>query len=152
VTSRLQQHSPQNELLPHWLLVASTCGAICTLIPVAAHQLGVLSHLPDPPSVYFDSDRITEAKLAHPLGIPDALLGLASYGVTLALVVMSSKRPVAKKLLGAKLFVDGTIASVNTVRQVVSFRKVCSWCTATAICTGVMLVAGRRLFAPKVVR
>ena len=38
--------------------------AVLTLVPVAAHQLGLLDHLPDPPSGLFDSDRITESKTA----------------------------------------------------------------------------------------
>ncbi len=57
-------------------LITATSAAILTLIPVTAHQLGRLSHLPDPPSAIFASDDITESSAAHPLGIPDGLLGL----------------------------------------------------------------------------
>jgi uncharacterized membrane protein len=128
-------------------LLAAGCAAVATLIPVAAHQLGVLGHLPDPPLSIFASDRITEAKAAYPLGLPDGVLGLCSYTATLALVVLAHEQPKARRLLVLKLLGDGSMASFNVVRQVVSFRKLCSWCTGTALCTAVMLIAGRKLIA-----
>jgi hypothetical protein len=60
---------------PDALLVTAASAALVTLLPAAAHQLGCLTHLPDPPGEFFASDRITESKAAHPLGIPDGLLG-----------------------------------------------------------------------------
>jgi len=128
-------------------LLAAGYAALATLIPVAAHQLGVLDHLPDPPLSIFASDQITQSKTAHPLGIPDSLVGLGSYAATLGLVGLARTQPMARKLLALKLLGDGSIAGFNVVRQVVSFRKLCSWCTATALCTAVMLIAGRRLIA-----
>ncbi len=127
------------------LVVASTLGAMVTLLPVAAHQLGVLEHLPDPPSRIFDSDRITESKSAHPLGIPDSLLGLGSYGLTLALALLARKHARARRLLALKLVADGSVAGFNVVKQVVSFRRLCSWCTGTALCTAAMVMASRSL-------
>jgi uncharacterized membrane protein len=129
------------------LLLASNAAAILTLLPVAAHQLGCLNHLPDPPGGLFASDRITMSKAAHPLGIPDSLLGLGSYGVTLSLALLAAPRPKARKLLALKLVLDGGLASFNVIRQVVSFRKLCSWCTATAVCTAVMVYARRTVIA-----
>jgi uncharacterized membrane protein len=130
---------------PNNALLVANAAAIATLLPVAAHQLGLLRHLPDPPGALFDSDQITESKAAHPLGIPDSLLGLGSYNVTLGLAILARKSPLAAKLLAAKLIADGGLASFNMVRQVVSFRKLCSWCTGTALCTYAMLYAGRKL-------
>jgi uncharacterized membrane protein len=129
------------------MLAAATCAAISTLLPVVAYQLGAVDHLPDPPGSLFASDRITESKAAHPLGIPDGFLGLGSYGVTLGLVMLAQKSPRARKLLALKLLGDGSLAGFNVARQVISFRKLCSWCTATALCTAVMLIAGRRVIA-----
>ena len=122
------------------------CGAaIATLVPVVLHQTGVLAHLPDPPGSPFDSDGITESKAAHPLGVPDGLLGLASYGTTFALMLGARESEKARGLLATKLVADGSAAAFNVVRQIVQFRKVCSWCTGTAIATGVMLFAARSL-------
>lgn len=124
-------------------VVVACSVALLTLLPVAAHQLGCLRHLPDPPGRLFASDKITESAGAHPLGIPDGLLGLGSYGVTLALALSSRKSRKARQALGLKLLVDGSLASFNVVRQVVSFRRLCSWCTGTALCTAAMVMSER---------
>jgi len=132
-------------------LIVATSAALLTLFPVAAHQLNLLPHLPDPPSAIFSSDHITESNAANPFGIPDSLLGLGSYGATLALIFLSQRRPMARKLLAMKLIADGSVASFNVVRQLVSFGKICSWCTGTALCTAAMLFAGRKLLAPEAI-
>jgi uncharacterized membrane protein len=137
----------QTSVRIHPVLLAASAAAILTLIPVAAHQLGYLDHLPDPPGELFASDQITMSKAAHPFGVPDSLLGLGSYGVTLSLTLLARKQPKARTLLALKLAADGALASFNSIRQVVSFRKLCSWCTATALCTAVMVYAGRDLIA-----
>lgn len=125
------------------LLVGACCVALATLAPVACYQLGAISKLPDPPISIFDSERITMSKTAHPLGIPDALLGIASFGATLALAILAGRNRTAKRLLGIKLGIDASAAAFNAGRQVVEFRRLCSWCTATAISAGVMTYAGR---------
>ncbi len=125
------------------LLLGACCTALATLVPVAMYQTGLLKHLPDPPSKVFNSERIVSSKAAHPFGIPDALLGLGSFGITLALILLSKRSPVAKKLLGAKLIADAAAGTFNAGRQVVSFGKLCSCCTGTAISAGVMAYAGR---------
>ncbi len=129
------------------LLTGTTCAAIATLIPVAAHQIGVIDHLPDPPGHVFASDRITDSKAAHPLGIPDGILGLCSYGATLALIAVAKRHSAARRLLAFKLLGDGALAGFNVGRQIVSFGRLCSWCTATALSTAVMLFAGYRIIA-----
>ena len=85
--------------------------------------------------------------MAHPLGVPDALLGVASYGTTLALMMMARRSETAKRVLGAKLVLDGAAAGFNAVRQVTSFGRLCSWCTGTAMATAVMVYAGRGAIA-----
>lgn len=121
----------------------AACGAaMAALVPVLLHQVGVVEHLPDPPGELFDSDEITESKAAHPMGVPDALLGLASYGVTMGLMLGARRCRVMRPALKAKLAMDGGMAGFNVVRQVVQFGKVCSWCTGTAAATAVMVAYG----------
>ena len=124
------------------------CGAaLACLVPVALHQTGVLGHLPDPPGALFDSDKITGSKDAHPLGIPDGLLGLASFGTTMALLIATrtrKKRPLLRAGLKAKLAIDASMASTNSIKQVVKFRRLCSWCTGTALATAGMVYFARR--------
>lgn len=123
-------------------LIAATSAAIVTLLPLAAHQLGFLAHLPDPPGRAFASDAITESKAAHPFGVPDSLPGIASYGATLGLCLLARKHAAARRLLGFKVAADGALASINVIRQVVVFRKICSWCTGTALATAAMIISG----------
>lgn len=125
-------------------LAVTTSAAILTLLPIAASQLGWTDRLLESPGRIFDSKKIIGSKLAHPLGIPDSLLGIVSYGVTLGLAYQARSHPTARRLLAGKLVADGAVAGFNVVRQVVSFRKICSWCMATAVCTVVMLMAGRK--------
>jgi uncharacterized membrane protein len=125
------------------LLIAACCTALATLVPVALYQTGVLDRLPDPPFAVFDSERITSSHAAHPLGIPDGLLGLASFSTTLALALFAERHTKLRKLLGLKLTLDASVAAFNATRQVVSFGKLCSWCTGTAAAAGVMAYSGR---------
>jgi uncharacterized membrane protein len=140
--SRWKEDGPRDTLL-----LAATSACLLTLLPVAAHQVGLLGHLPDPPGAIFASDEITESKTAHPLGIPDSLPGIASYGTTLALILLARSHPNARKLLALKLVGDGAVAGFNVVRQVVTFGKICSWCTLTAIGTAAMVFAGRKVIS-----
>ena len=125
------------------LLLTACSTAMITLVPVALYQAGAIRHLADPPSPIFNSERITRSKAAHPLGIPDAFLGLASFATTLTLILFARRHRVAKELLGAKLTLDASAAAFNAGRQVVGFKQLCSWCTGTAIAAGVMAYAGR---------
>ena len=132
-----------DETLESRVVLGSCCVALATLVPVALYQSGLIARLPDPPLAVFDSEKITQSAAAHPLGIPDAWLGLASFGTTLALAIMARRHRGAKRLLGAKLMLDGSAAAFNATRQVISFGKLCSWCTGTAIAAGVMAYGGR---------
>lgn len=126
------------------LLIAACCTALATLAPVALYQTGMLKRLPDPPFRVFNSERITKSKAAHPLGIPDAILGLASFAATLSLILLARRHPTARTLLGAKLTLDVSAAAINASRQVISFGELCSWCTGTALAAGGMAYTGRR--------
>lgn len=124
-------------------VIGGTGLALATLVPVALYQLRAIRRLPDPPGELFDSEHIVMSPQAHPVGVPDALLGISSYSVTLALALLADQRPSARTLLGFKLAGDGAAAGFNAVRQVVSFRRVCSWCTGTALATLLMVAGGR---------
>lgn len=125
------------------IALAGSLVAIGTLIPVALFQSGAIERLPDPPAEIFDSERITSSKMAHPRGIPDSYLGLASYATTLGLILLAQKSAVAHRLLGVKAALDGAAAGVNAARQVIVFGKICSWCTATALATTLVVYGSR---------
>ena len=117
--------------------------ALGTLVAVALFQSQAIDRLPDPPGDIFDSERITLSRMAHPLGIPDSYLGLASYSTTLGLLLLSGRCKLARQALGFKLAADVGAAGFNAIRQVTHFGKLCSWCTGTALATFVMAYGGR---------
>jgi uncharacterized membrane protein len=124
------------------IAVFANSAALASLVPVALYQCRVIEHLPDPPGAIYASDQITRSKDAHPFGIPDSLLGLASYGITFTLLSRALRSPRAKTLLRIKLLADGGMVVSKVVHQVRSFRKLCSWCMGTAIATAVLVPAG----------
>jgi uncharacterized membrane protein len=116
--------------------IAAGVSATAALVAITLRQIGVVEHLPDPPGDVWDSDGIVMSKAAHPFGIPDGMLGLASYAVTVGLLARGSS------VVRVKLVCDAGAAGLNAVRQVVSFRKVCSWCMVAAVCTVPVVLFG----------
>jgi uncharacterized membrane protein len=111
---------------------------------VALVQLHIMRDLPDPPGSWFDSKRVVTSKGSYRLGIPDGLLGLASYGVTLALLLSATpERPLMRRLLRGKLALDATMALRNVRKQVTEHKRICSWCLGTAVATAGMVFFGR---------
>lgn len=127
------------------LALASAAAGMAFLLCIALRQVRLLKHLPDPRGDVFDSDGIVLSKEAHPVGVPDGVLGLLSYGATAWLLAFST--PDRATLLRAKLVCDGSAAAFNAVRQVVVFGRVCSWCMAVAITTVPMVKFGWRAAA-----
>lgn len=127
------------------MAIACCCAAMATLTPVALVQLRILKDLPDPPGRFFNSKRIVTSKGAYHLGIPDGVLGLASYGVTLALLLASQpSRPLVRRALQAKLAWDATMAIRNIRKQFTEYRRVCSWCMGAAFATAGLVYFARR--------
>jgi uncharacterized membrane protein len=123
------------------IAVTAAATALATLVPVALYQGKVIDVLPDPRGPWFDSEKVTDSKSAHPLGIPDSFLGLASYSITIALLVASRNSILARRGLRVKLIADGSLAAFNFGRQLISFHKLCSWCSGTAVATAFMVPA-----------
>lgn len=123
------------------IAITAAATALATLVPVALYQSKVIDTLSDPPGSWFDSEKVTDSKSAHPLGIPDSYLGLASYSVTLALLLASRNSIVARRALRTKLVADGSVAAFNFGRQIIAFHKLCSWCSGTAVATALLVPA-----------
>jgi len=127
------------------MAIACCCVAIGSLVPVILLQLHLIDDLPDPPGRVFNSRRIVLSKTAFPLGIPDGILGLGSYGVTLLLLVTAKPgRPVLQFALRGKLLMDGAMAARNARKQVTRFGRVCSWCMGAAIATAGIVYFARK--------
>lgn len=132
---------------------ALTLGAMGSLGAVAAYQMGLVKHLPDPPGRLFDADRVDASGEAYQvLKAPDAALGLVSYATTLVLAGMRSGRhPSAHRLvsmaLAAKVVADAAGGLYLTLEQGTKHRRLCSWClaaTAFSLATVVQVVPEAR--------
>lgn len=117
---------------------ALALGSMASLGVVAAYQLGLVKHLPEPPGRLFDADRVDASGEAYQaLETPDAALGLASYAATLVLAGRRAGRspashPLPSLLLGAKVAADAAGALALTAEQASRHRRYCSWCLASA--------------------
>lgn len=105
---------------------------------VSAYQLGLVKHLPDPPLPLLDSDTVDAAGEAYwSLNTPDATLGVASYGVTLALVGMgpsdrAEETPWIPLAAAAKATLDALGAVLLTAEQGSKQRAFCFYCLLAA--------------------
>ena len=83
------------------ILGLSLC-SIVTLGVVAAFQTGILKHLPGPRGRVVNAERVHGSREAYAIfGIPDALLGMASYSTTALMAAFN-----ARDLLVAKTAMD----------------------------------------------
>ena len=128
------------------MAIACCCAAMASLAPVALVQLRILKDLPDPPGRLFRSKRIVMSKHAYHLGIPDGVLGLASYGVTLALLLAAQpQRPFVRRALRVKLALDAALAIRSVRKQIAEHGRICSWCMGAAVATAGVVYFARKM-------
>ncbi len=130
-----------NRLRRRRRMVAFTLASIGSMGVIALYQMGMISHLPEPPLPYLDADEIDAAPEAYAkLKSPDAALGLVSYATTLALIAAGGRDrartdrwiPVA---LAGKAAVDALQAAKLSVDQWTRHRAFCSWCLLASAAT-----------------
>lgn len=128
------------------LLSAGSMGVI------ALYQLGLIEHLPDLPAPGPDSEAVVGSDEAYArLDVPDAVLGLASYAVTLGLAAAggadrASRQPWLPLAPGVKLTIDAAQAGGRALGRWPKHRALCSWCLLAAGAT----FAALPLAAPEV--
>ncbi len=105
-------------------------GAMGTLAVVAAYQVGALAHLPDPSRTVFDSDRVVSSKQSRIFGVPDALVGIASYAITFALahVARNLDSGLLYEAVGLKVWIDFIESVFKAAGQWPRHQALCSWC------------------------
>lgn len=112
---------------------------------VAAYQNGLVPNLPEPPSPIFNARRADAAGEAYALlHVPDAALGLISYGITLALAGMGSEdrhrtTPWVPLALAGKVAADAVGGMYLTAEQATKHHKFCSWCLAASVASIAMV-------------
>ncbi len=106
------------------------------------YQTGTIPHLACP---FFGSgcERISSSKTAYPLGVPDAILGIAGYATLLLITERGGRaRSQSHPLLPLLAFGGGAVAFGTSLyltwRQWEEFHTFCFWClTSAAISTAI---------------
>ncbi|MGI8765750.1 MAG: vitamin K epoxide reductase family protein [Gemmatimonadaceae bacterium] len=112
---------------------------------IAAYQTGIIKHLPEPPLPLLDADKVDASSEAYAkLSVPDGILGLGSYAVTMGLAAMggsnrAKKAPWIPLALAAKVAADSVNAGKLTVDQWTKHRAFCSYCLLSAAVTFAMV-------------
>jgi uncharacterized membrane protein len=114
---------------------------------VSLYQAGLVRHLPEPPLPGLDADRVDASGEAYRYGLtPDALIGMASAGITAALAAAgpadrARSMPLVPLLAAAKAAADAASAVVLTGEQWSRHRAFCMYCLTAAACNIVALAA-----------
>jgi hypothetical protein len=119
--------------------------AMSTMGLVALYQIGILKKLPDPPFPGFDANAVHSSREAYAqFALPDAVLGMGSYAVTLALTAAGGKdrvsvQPWLPLALAVKVAFDIIQAGRLLASEVVRQRVLSLW---SLIAVGTTVAAG----------
>ena len=108
---------------------------------IALYQMGILKRLPGLRWRGFDAEKVNGSAEAYAiLGIPDALLGLTSYGITACLAGLgredrSRTHPWMPIGMAVKLLADAALAAKLTANSCRKYRAVSVWSLLTAAAT-----------------
>ncbi len=108
---------------------------------VSLYQMGLLKHVPEPPLPGLNADAVDASAEAYRfLAMPDGVLGIGSYAVTLALAAMGGtdrarEQPWIPLALAAKALADSAQATRLTWTQWSKHRAFCSWCLLAGVAT-----------------
>src|SRR3954451_6605544 len=123
-------------------IIALSALASASMGLIALYQTGVIRHLPDVPSKWFDADRVDASDEAYSrFATPDAILGLGSYAATMGLAAIGGRdrSPWLSRALTAKVLFDVANAARLTRDQWKNYRAFCIWCLIAAGATFAML-------------
>jgi hypothetical protein len=115
---------------------------------IALYQTGSIKGLPDPPLPGFNANAVHGSREAYALfALPDAVLGLGSYAVTLALATAGGKdrvrtQPWLPLALAGKVGFDIAQAGRLLATEVVKQRVLSLW---SLIAVGATVAAGPRV-------
>ncbi len=122
-------------------MAALSLVAIGAMGLVALYQMGVIKHLPQPRWSKLDSDRVDASPEAYEkVSTPDAVLGVNSYAITLALAAAGAKDRAEKQpwiplALAAKVLFDIAQVVRMTREQWTKQKAFCFWCLISAAAT-----------------
>lgn len=124
-------------------VVGASLVAVGAMGLITLYQMGLIAHLPDPPLPGFDADKVdASAEASAKLAMPDGVLGLGSYAVTVAFAAMGGEdrattHPWMPLALAAKVAFDTVQAGKLSVDQWTTHRAFCVWCLLASGATAV---------------
>jgi uncharacterized membrane protein len=119
-------------------ILSCALGAAGSMGVVALYQMGIISHLPEPPLPRLDADKVDASPAAYAwFSMPDAPIGLASYAATAVLASIggtnrAERLPWLPVLLALKTGADATQAAKLTRDQWTQHGAFCAWCLLAA--------------------
>ena len=108
---------------------------------IALYQTGILKKLPEPRWRGFDAEKVNGSAQAYSiLGVPDALLGIASYAVTACLAGLGPEdrwqtHPLMPIGMGLKVIADASLAGKLTWDERRKYRAFSLWSLLAAAAT-----------------
>lgn len=123
------------------VIVGLSSLAMASLGVVAAYQVGIIKHIPEPPLPNLDADKVdSSAEAYQQLSSPDAFIGIVSYAVTMMLAAMGGPQraqhhPFVPLGLAAKIGFDVVGAGKLTVDQWTKHEAFCTWCMLASVAT-----------------
>ncbi len=108
---------------------------------IALYQTGILKKLPEPRWRGLDAEKVNGSAQAYSiLGVPDALLGIASYAVTACLAGLGPENrchahPLMPIGMGFKVIADASVAGKLTWDECRKYRAFSLWSLLAAAAT-----------------
>jgi len=135
--SKELRHGSGGFLTRRRAVVALSLANVASMGLIALYQVGIIAHVPEPPLPRFDADKVNGSADAYAiLETPDAILGLGSYAVTMALAAMgppgrAKTQPWIPLALAAKIVFDAGQAGRLSLNQLTKQQAFCLWCLLT---------------------
>ena len=136
--SRTLREGESKSLRNRRAIVALSTVASASMALIALYQMGIITHIPEPPLPMMDADRVDASPEAYEkFQMPDAVLGLGSYAATMSLAAMGGTdrhrtMPWIPVVLAAKVAFDAANAAKLSVDQWSKHKAFCFWCLVAA--------------------
>jgi uncharacterized membrane protein len=125
-------------------VIAAALIGMAAMCAVTLLQTGIVSHLPDPPGRWFDSDAVNSSDTAYRFGFPDGTMVLASLALTIVIASFggadrAATQPWVPLALSAKALVDAAFAAVYLHQMLTKEKVACPYCLVVAAATFVIV-------------
>jgi uncharacterized membrane protein len=121
------------------VLAGASLLGIAAMTPVLLLQMGIVSHLPDPPLPRFHSDRVNRSKDAFAFRIPDGALAIAGFGLNIVLAAAGARRraPFIPAFTMAQTGVAAAISAWYFSKMPRKEKAWCGYCIVAALASAV---------------